>query len=789
MSILGGNERIAAIQRALDSMTSPEQVKQFMAMHKSDAIAVSMADQKLQQMTRPQATPPQPTVVDQKLQQAQAAPMQGVAALDPGTAVPEQGYAGGGIVAFARGGDAGEGKDPKLAYRQYALTRAAAMGIDPKFVDTIFGIESKYDPNAQSPTGPVGIGQLTKATAKAYGVSPDERKDPYKNIDASLRFMADLNKKYGGDPQKMALAYNQGEPVADRHLKDNGGKINPDAMGSEPRKYIAKMLTAMAPGTNAQAGELPKEAPANEAPPKEAPKTADKKDDATFGFWDARNVAPILDTFVSPISGAARLGTYLGGRFQGMSPDEASENARRITQETIPIDRPFGRALGITETPEYKNEPTQQFTNWVGGGIGNITKKASDATGASAKFDQRDIDAARDVALLGIGRLAQGVPKGRAPNVPRAATVAEAEASQAAKAAAARAAAEAEAKVSATRLPAPSTASQPRLPAPNKATLVVDEAGNVVQGPAVQGAGAAGQAADAAAQAAATQRGLAGLAADKAAATAARTTAEGIQTLAKPLTAAEKAGRVAANAVRATAPVVAQGVKLNAFGNAEPSEDGEGGMDYPETEYQSGPHPRNVPAEMAPEVKPEVPVEDRTGTPVEPKSRFTNDDWLMAGLATLQEAGKSGSNWATSIGAGGIEGLKNRRTRASDEAKQAMEQAQMDLYRNQGKWYGSREDIERSKLEAKAEGADAALRKVALQQATQLLNKEMADPTSMLNRMGLSGPELEAMRQRRLLELSGLAYQQLGGSTTMGAGATVPGVATLPAGVTVNRVN
>ena len=67
MSILGGNERIAAIQRALDAMTSPDQVKQFMAMHKSDAIAVSMADQKLQQMTKPQATPPQPTVVDQKI--------------------------------------------------------------------------------------------------------------------------------------------------------------------------------------------------------------------------------------------------------------------------------------------------------------------------------------------------------------------------------------------------------------------------------------------------------------------------------------------------------------------------------------------------------------------------------------------------------------------------------------------------------------------------------------------------------------------------------------------------
>jgi len=116
----------------------------------------------------------------------------------------------------------------------------------------------------------VGIGQLTKATGQAYGVDPNERTDPYKNIDASIAYMSDLQKKYGGDSAKMAVAYNQGESVLNKHLRDNNGQINPGALPSEAQGYLkkfSKLLTAVMPGSNAQAAELPSPAPAQPAAP------------------------------------------------------------------------------------------------------------------------------------------------------------------------------------------------------------------------------------------------------------------------------------------------------------------------------------------------------------------------------------------------------------------------------------------------------------------------------------------------------------------------------------------
>ena len=75
-----------------------------------------------------------------------------------------QGMADGGIVGYA----AGDKVNDKEAYRKYALEKAQTMGLDPMWVDRVFSHESKYNPEAVSPTGPTGIGQLAKATAKHY---------------------------------------------------------------------------------------------------------------------------------------------------------------------------------------------------------------------------------------------------------------------------------------------------------------------------------------------------------------------------------------------------------------------------------------------------------------------------------------------------------------------------------------------------------------------------------------------------------------------------------------------
>ena len=262
---------------------SDQALQQYAAMHKADPYTLSLAlsesnrRKEMRQAAQMGQQQPQPKVVDQEISQMgpqmappqQGMPPQGAPQGMQPQQLPEdsgigqlpapnmQGMAAGGIVAFDEGGEvpgyagggtpSAEDKKKRMEYREYALKRAEALGLDPQFVDRLFQYESGYNPKAKSPTGPLGIGQLTKATAAGYGITkPEDRLDPYKNIDASTAFLADLQKKYKGDPAKMAVAYNQGEPYLNKHLKENDGQLVLDRLSkAEPRQYAKVVAGAM----------------------------------------------------------------------------------------------------------------------------------------------------------------------------------------------------------------------------------------------------------------------------------------------------------------------------------------------------------------------------------------------------------------------------------------------------------------------------------------------------------------------------------------------------------------
>ena len=213
----------------------------------------------------------------------------------PDSMYNEESFAGGGIVAFAKGSP-GEveadsfwskvgqlpserrkkGAPPptdreRNSYRDYARGRAAAMGLDPNFVDQLFLRESKYDPYAMSGTGPRGIAQFTGATGKAYGLeTKEDRFDPKKSIDAALAHISDLAKKYNSDATKIAVAYNQGETALNRNLKENRGVLNLDAFKDpQVKPYVAavaggkgtggkQIASVMAPQTQMARAEPPR---------------------------------------------------------------------------------------------------------------------------------------------------------------------------------------------------------------------------------------------------------------------------------------------------------------------------------------------------------------------------------------------------------------------------------------------------------------------------------------------------------------------------------------------------
>lgn len=124
-------------------------------------------------------------------------------------------------------------------FQQAADTHGVSYGLLRK----VGWVESRFKPTAQSPTGPRGVMQFTKATGQAYGLQNDEDfNDPAKSIDAGARYLADLVKKYNGDELKAALAYNQGEgrngkPQLDAY--DSGNFAN---IGDEGRNYLRSLL-------------------------------------------------------------------------------------------------------------------------------------------------------------------------------------------------------------------------------------------------------------------------------------------------------------------------------------------------------------------------------------------------------------------------------------------------------------------------------------------------------------------------------------------------------------------
>lgn len=107
--------------------------------------------------------------------------------------------------------------------------------------------ESSFNPKAVSKTGPKGIMQFTRNTARAMGLNvtdgdDDGRYNPELAIDAGAKLLSSLVKKYNGDELKAALAYNQGEgpsgaPQLQAYDKGDFGSIS-----EEGRNYMRKLL-------------------------------------------------------------------------------------------------------------------------------------------------------------------------------------------------------------------------------------------------------------------------------------------------------------------------------------------------------------------------------------------------------------------------------------------------------------------------------------------------------------------------------------------------------------------
>jgi len=93
---------------------------------------------------------------------------------------------------------------------------AGKHGIPPELVAAVAHAESRNQQSAISPTGAIGVMQLTRATAAYLGANPHDKKQ---NIDGGVRYLRDLLLRYQEHPEQVAMAlaaYNAGPGAVER---------------------------------------------------------------------------------------------------------------------------------------------------------------------------------------------------------------------------------------------------------------------------------------------------------------------------------------------------------------------------------------------------------------------------------------------------------------------------------------------------------------------------------------------------------------------------------------------
>ncbi|MDR1137132.1 MAG: lytic transglycosylase domain-containing protein [Synergistaceae bacterium] len=86
--------------------------------------------------------------------------------------------------------------------------------VDPHLARAVMRMESGGNPEAISSAGAIGLMQLMPGTAKSLGVDP---KNPLRNLEGGIKYLAQLADKYDGDYIKTLAAYNAGSSRVDSY--------------------------------------------------------------------------------------------------------------------------------------------------------------------------------------------------------------------------------------------------------------------------------------------------------------------------------------------------------------------------------------------------------------------------------------------------------------------------------------------------------------------------------------------------------------------------------------------
>jgi len=133
-------------------------------------------------------------------------------------------------------------RDDIAAVQPEVAAAAKQFQLDPRLINGLIWVESKFNARARGPGGTQGLMQLMPATARELGERLGERSRPYDpgfNIRAGSLYLSRMIKRFDGDV-KLGLAAYHGGPGHVLKWQKAGKRGIPD--GS--KKYVEKVFLA-----------------------------------------------------------------------------------------------------------------------------------------------------------------------------------------------------------------------------------------------------------------------------------------------------------------------------------------------------------------------------------------------------------------------------------------------------------------------------------------------------------------------------------------------------------------
>lgn len=244
---------------------------------------------------------------------------------------------------------------PLGPYDDFIRQAAEQNGLDPNMLHALIQQESAMNPNAVSPKGAMGLGQLMPGTAQDLGVT--DPFNPAQNIGGAGKYLGQMGDMFGHDPRMMLAGYNAGPgnvqkyggiPPFDEtqnYVENIMGKLRPRSapapdFGMNPMQDVppmpAQYESVVNPAANRQPVTLESSYTGNKLAPgaisaeefNSAPMSASRANSVGNFFRNPTNAAMIAGTALGtdwedPSSIGAGVGG-LGGAFAGSALGSAA---------------------------------------------------------------------------------------------------------------------------------------------------------------------------------------------------------------------------------------------------------------------------------------------------------------------------------------------------------------------------------------------------------------------------------------------------------------------------------